>query len=98
MPPQVAFNIGERAGLEPPRRVALEVTVDDASEGHRRLSALFRLFGLRIPAEMHLGQHVFRALARGERVEIFDGAERHPALLRSDAILRNPRPLAAIAD
>ena len=74
-----------------------KVTLNHRAKGHSCLRSPFRLFGLRIAAKMHLGQHVFRALARGKSVEVFDRAERHPALFCSDPILRDPSSLAAIA-
>jgi hypothetical protein len=46
------------------------------------LARAFRLFGSRVAAQMNLRKHVFRALACCLGVEIFDRAERHPALFR----------------
>ena len=99
MPPQITLDIGKRAGLEPSRRMAREVAVDNASESHRRLRACLRPFDLRVGPQMDLRQHVSsRAGAPRRRIELLDGAERHAALLRPDAILRDPGSLAAIAD
>src|SRR5207253_9358414 len=74
-----------------------EVSLHDGPEGYDGLRSRLGLLKLRIVAEVHRGERALCPLACFVGVERLDSPERHAPLLRPDAILDDPRSLAAIS-